>query len=36
MHNSTSLFFAALLILHLLLHWKFFRHIRKSLSSEEN
>jgi len=35
MHNSTSLLFAALLILHLLLHWKFFRHIRKSLSAEE-
>jgi hypothetical protein len=32
MHNNTSLIFAALLILHLLLHWKFFRHIDKSLN----
>jgi hypothetical protein len=31
-HNNTSLIFAALLILHLLLHWKFFRHIDKSLN----
>ena len=27
MHNYSSLVFAALLIMHLLLHWKFFRHI---------
>ena len=32
MHNNTSLIFAALLIIHLLLHWKFFRHINKALS----
>lgn len=31
MHNNTSLIFAALLIIHLLLHWKFFRHIDKCL-----
>jgi hypothetical protein len=28
MHNNTSLVFAALLIIHLFLHWKFFRHIK--------
>jgi hypothetical protein len=32
MHNNTSLIFAALLIIHLLLHWKFFRHINKALN----
>jgi hypothetical protein len=32
MHNNTSLIFAALLIIHLLLHWKFFRHISKALN----
>ena len=32
MHNNTSLIFAALLIIHLLLHWKFFRHINKYLN----
>jgi hypothetical protein len=32
MHNYTSLVFAALLIIHLLLHWKFFRHINKCLN----
>ena len=32
MHNNTSLIFAALLIFHLLLHWKFFRHINKALN----
>lgn len=31
MHNFTSLVFAALLIIHLLLHWRFFRHIGKAL-----
>lgn len=31
MHNTTSFAFAALLILHLLLHWKFFRHIGRNL-----
>lgn len=29
MHNNTSLIFAALLIVHLLLHWKFFWHINR-------
>jgi hypothetical protein len=29
MHNNTSLVFATLLIIHLLLHWKFFRNIKK-------
>jgi hypothetical protein len=32
MHNNTSLVFAALLIIHLLLHWKFFRNINKCLN----
>jgi len=32
MHNNTSLLFAALLIIHLLLHWKFFRNINKYLN----
>jgi len=32
MHDYTSLVFTALLIIHLLLHWKFFRHIRKCLN----
>jgi hypothetical protein len=31
MHNNTSLLFAVLLILHLLLHWKFFWHINRYL-----
>ena len=31
MHNYSSLVFAALLILHLLLHWNFFRNIRNCL-----
>jgi uncharacterized iron-regulated membrane protein len=35
MHNYTSLLFAALLIIHLLLHWRFFRHINKCLKTEE-
>jgi hypothetical protein len=34
MHNNTSLIFAALLIIHLLLHWKFFRHIGKTLKTD--
>ena len=29
MHNNSSLVFAALLIIHMLLHWMFFRNIRK-------
>jgi len=32
MHNNTSLVFAALLIIHLVLHWKFFRHITMYLN----
>jgi hypothetical protein len=35
MHNNTSLAVAALLILHLLLHWRFFRHINRHLSPKE-
>jgi hypothetical protein len=31
MHNYTSLTFAALVILHLLLHWMYFWNIRKCL-----
>jgi hypothetical protein len=34
MHNYSSLAFAALLILHLLLHWKFFRNIKKSFKAD--
>jgi Domain of unknown function (DUF4405) len=34
MHDNTSLVFAALLIIHLLLHWKFFRNINKALNSQ--
>jgi Domain of unknown function (DUF4405) len=32
-HNYTSLIFAALLIIHLILHWMFFRNIRKCFIS---
>ena len=35
MHDYTSLIFTALLIIHLLLHWKFFRHINKCLVPKE-
>jgi len=35
MHNYTSLVFAALLIIHLLLHWKFFRNINRNLAGKE-
>jgi len=35
MHNYTSLVFAALLIIHLLLHWKFFRNINRILAGKE-
>ncbi|MCX6692330.1 MAG: DUF4405 domain-containing protein [Methanoregula sp.] len=35
MHNYTSLLFAALLILHLLLHGKFFRNINRILAGKE-
>jgi len=34
MHNNTSLIFIALLIIHLLLHWKFFRHINRCLNPD--
>ncbi len=33
-HDIASFAFAALLIIHLLLHWKFFRNISKSLKPE--
>ncbi|KLK87897.1 hypothetical protein SZ63_07705 [Methanoculleus sediminis] len=32
MHDNSSLVFAALVIVHLLLHWKFFRHIGRHLT----
>jgi hypothetical protein len=35
MHNYTSLVFAALLIIHLILHWMYFRNIRKCLFAGE-
>jgi len=35
MHNYTILVFAALLIIHLLLHWKFFRNINRILAGKE-
>jgi hypothetical protein len=31
MHNNSSLVFAVLLIIHLILHWMFFRNIKKCL-----
>lgn len=34
LHNATSLAFAALLIIHMLMHWKFFRHIGKTLKTD--
>ena len=34
MHNYTSLVFASLLIIHLLLHWKFFRNINRNLKPD--
>jgi len=34
-HDITSFAFAALLILHMLLHWRFFRNIRKALGGSE-
>jgi hypothetical protein len=36
MHDYTSLAFAALLIIHLLLHWMYFRNIRKCLKPGSN
>jgi hypothetical protein len=35
MHNYTSLIFAALIIIHLVLHWMYFRNIRKYLITKE-
>jgi hypothetical protein len=35
MHDYVSLVFAALLILHLLLHWKFLRNIDTCLNTDE-
>ncbi len=35
MHNYTSFAFAALLILHMLLHWRFFRNINKCFRTSE-
>jgi hypothetical protein len=35
MHDNTSLVFTALLIIHLILHWKFFRNINKSANPNE-
>lgn len=34
MHNYWSLAFAALLIIHMLLHWKFFRNIGKKIRAD--
>ena len=34
MHNNSSLIFAALLIIHLVLHWMYFRNIRKCFISK--
>ena len=33
MHDYTSFLFAALLILHLLLHWNFFKHIGRHVTA---
>ncbi|WP_366898632.1 DUF4405 domain-containing protein [Methanocalculus sp.] len=35
MHDNSSLVFAALIIIHLLLHWKFFRHINRYFISDQ-
>ncbi|PKL60641.1 MAG: hypothetical protein CVV33_01630 [Methanomicrobiales archaeon HGW-Methanomicrobiales-4] len=35
-HNHSSLIFAALVIIHLVLHWKYFRNINRPLVSEKN
>jgi hypothetical protein len=35
MHNYTSLVFAALIIIHLVLHWRYLRSIRKCLIVKE-
>jgi hypothetical protein len=34
MHDYTSLVFAALLIVHLFLHWMFFRNLRKNFKAD--
>lgn len=34
MHNNSSLVFAVLLVVHLILHWMFFRNIRKCFVSK--
>jgi len=34
MHNNWSLIFSALLIIHLILHWMYFRNIRKCFVSK--
>ena len=35
LHNYTSLAFAALIIVHLILHWVYFRNIRKCLITKD-
>ncbi len=35
-HDISSFAFAALLIIHLLLHWKFFRYINRAISPGAN
>ena len=35
MHNYTSLIFAALIIIHLVLHWMYFRNIRKCFITKQ-
>ena len=35
LHNYTSLAFAALIIVHLILHWMYFRNIRKCLITKD-
>ena len=35
-HDITSFAFAVLLVLHLLLHWRYFRNIRKCLAKGTN
>ena len=35
-HDITGFVFAGLLLLHLLLHWKFFRHINRAFHPEKD
>jgi hypothetical protein len=35
MHNYTSLIFAALIIIHLVLHWMYFRNIRRCFIAKD-